>query len=528
MGQTTESKRLHFRHLLILISSVVGGLSFPGADQGWMAWIAFLPLFLYGECVSGKREFLLGVFVSEVIKWIWLVLWLRHVTWIGVFGIAIVMATIHLMWFWSYWELRGSIGSRGRLYALTGIVSLGMLWSSLEWLRTMPFGMPGAPLSITQWVYPALLPICSIIGGYGLSAVIVIFNLALFFGGIRFWKNGWKFHECIGGMWILAVLLLSCVILYGKWILRSHDPEPARETMKVAFVQPYQPAYRYWTRERVVDAVETVFRLSGSASDSDFDLMVWPEGTLPFPIYEGSDMDYEVSNLVSNRIQRPLLLGNQSELGERSYNAVFYYNAEGVLGEEFYAKNILVPFGEYIPLRKFWGFLETIVPIPEDFSRGEKMNVLPILVKNKTVNISALICYEDCFPRLAVEASRNGAEILYVATYDVWYGEEFAAYMHAAHSVIRAAEIRRPVFRCGSGGWSGYIDEFGRVIDVVKNQESGSIYYRGVQILEVEIPADQRQTIFVKYYDLIITIMLIAGGCTFVMLWVSKRKESKR
>ena len=48
-------------------------------------------------------------------------------------------------------------------------------------------------------------------------------------------------------------------------------------------------------------------------------------------------------------------------------------------------------------------------------------------------------------------------------TNDAWYGEGAAAYQHAAHSVLRAVETRRPVLRCGNAGWSGWIDEFGSI-----------------------------------------------------------------
>ena len=54
----------------------------------------------------------------------------------------------------------------------------------------------------------------------------------------------------------------------------------------------------------------------------------------------------------------------------------------------------------------------------------------------------------------------------------------------AAHSVLRAVETRRPILRCGNGGWSGWIDEFGNVRSVVTNDE-GSIFFRGSRVLSV-------------------------------------------
>ena len=90
----------------------------------------------------------------------------------------------------------------------------------------------------------------------------------------------------------------------------------------------------------------------------------------------------------------------------------------------------------------------------------------------------ALVCYEDMFPALVRDTVQAGAEILYVATNNAWYGEEGGAYFHAAHSVLRAIENRRPVIRCGNAGWSGWIDAYGSVRDVLTD-EVNSIYFKG-------------------------------------------------
>ena len=89
-----------------------------------------------------------------------------------------------------------------------------------------------------------------------------------------------------------------------------------------------------------------------------------------------------------------------------------------------------------------------------------------------------MVCYEDVFPGLARSSARAGADLLFVATNNAWYGEEGGAEQHAAHSVLRAVENRRPVMRAGNGGWSGWIDSYGTVRDVLLDAD-GSIYFRG-------------------------------------------------
>ena len=95
-----------------------------------------------------------------------------------------------------------------------------------------------------------------------------------------------------------------------------------------------------------------------------------------------------------------------------------------------------------------------------------------------------MICNEDAYGGLAREMVQEGADFLYVATNDAWYGQESGAYKHAANSVLRAVECRRPVVRCGNHGWSGWIDELGRIRQVATGKD-GSIYFRGTSLLNV-------------------------------------------
>src|SRR5690606_25613053 len=90
--------------------------------------------------------------------------------------------------------------------------------------------------------------------------------------------------------------------------------------------------------------------------------------------------------------------------------------------------------------------------------------------------LGPLICYEDIFPRLARRSVAAGAEVLVVNTNNGWFGEGAAAYQHAAHSVLRAVETRRPVLRAGNSGWSGWIDECGAIRAVLtKDPETGAV-----------------------------------------------------
>jgi apolipoprotein N-acyltransferase len=183
------------------------------------------------------------------------------------------------------------------------------------------------------------------------------------------------------------------------------------------------------------------------------------------------------------RTKAPMLVGSiaiedRGQAGERWFNGAFVIDPVSGLQESYYAKRHLVPFGEYVPLRPIFGWLSKFVPIGDDFQRGSDAAPLIVGLREGPAVVGPLICYEDIYPGLARSSARSGAELLCVLTNNAWYGEGGAAYQHAAHSVLRAVETRRPLLRCGNGGWSGWIDEFGNIRTTLRD-ENDSVYFRG-------------------------------------------------
>lgn len=509
------SKRRVIRPLLLAISYILlSFVSFPGVNAGWVAWFSFIPILLLLERYESRKSFV-AVFISvEWIKWILLVLWLRHVSWFAVLGIAFGFTCYHLLWFLS---LRGVYGKRIwsgiRTASPLSILGLACLWSAMEWLRTQPYGLTGAHLCITQWQYPLVLQIVAWVGGYGLSGVIVAVNLfiAQFIGRLFAKQNRSRFYRVSPA--ICGTLIFTVVISVGSSRLKEKSAKIADDSVgvRIGVIQPYCPAYRAWTYERMTEVIRNTLLLSRDlAKKETLDFMVWPEGTLPGSIYPGSAMEREVLDLVKHYLKIPLVFGNQSQADGNIYNSVIVcVPGKGILKERYH-KRILVPFGEFIPFREYLGPVETIVPIPQDFSRGKENAVLSISVGEKKVNISSQICYEDCFPELLLQDDLSDIDLVFVATYNVWYGEEFGAYFHAAHSVIRAVEIARPVLRCGSAGWSGLIDERGVIRSTVRDTKTGSIYFRGSSVVEWQ-PQNKAETIYKKYYAALHFLFLGVG-----------------
>jgi apolipoprotein N-acyltransferase len=292
-------------------------------------------------------------------------------------------------------------------------------------------------------------------------------------------------------------LLLACVSVHFQesFNRRGFSAPLAR----IAVVQPYIPQDVKWDPAKARPILDVLQKTTLEAAALRPDLIVWPESVMPLAVRGDEVAKAFVESLV-RRANVPLLLGSnavekQATAAEKWFNAALLVTPEEGVAPRYYAKRQLVPFGEYVPFRPLLGWLNKFVPIGDgDFGRGEDSSPLIVPLRGRPAVVAPLICYEDIYPQLARQSAAAGASVLAVLTNNGWFGEGGAAYQHAAHSVLRAVETRRPLIRCGNGGWSGWVDEFGAVRSVVTN-EAGTIYFRGVRALDVSYDrrwADQK------------------------------------
>ena len=99
--------------------------------------------------------------------------------------------------------------------------------------------------------------------------------------------------------------------------------------------------------------------------------------------------------------RRPALrlarLGTRRPTSERYFNRAYLLSPQGeVLG--YYDKAHLVPYGEYVPLRRFMPFIGKMVPMVGDFAEGP-VGATVSLPDNGAVG--PLVCYESIFPNLS-------------------------------------------------------------------------------------------------------------------------------
>src|SRR5690606_34656123 len=139
------------------------------------------------------------------------------------------------------------------------------------------------------------------------------------------------------------------------------------------------------------------------------------------PSYQGRQLR------LAQEAGRPLLFGSPTYSREDNqdvmYNSAYLVGPEAtVLGR--YDKIHLVPFGEYIPLRRLLFFLDKLVVGIGDFRSGEAYTVMAV----PQGRFAVLICFEAIFPELARHFVRHGAQFLVNITNDAWFGYSPASY----------------------------------------------------------------------------------------------------
>ena len=248
----------------------------------------------------------------------------------------------------------------------------------------------------------------------------------------------------------------------------------------VAFVQPDIPAMVKWDPSKTSGIIQNLRATTLAAGALHPDLILWPESTTPFPLRGGDPSMRAFVEQLSAQTKAPMLVGADAiEAGPSGRD--LYYNAAFVVDPERRAPDGILrqappgPVWRICPAPAAPRLAGKFAPLgDDDFSAGTSSAPLVVPLDTGAAALGVLICYEDLFPQLASSEVRSGADALVVVTNDAWYGEGAAAYQHAAHSVLRAVETRRPVLRCGNAGWSGWIDEFGRVGSVLNVDEAGT------------------------------------------------------
>ena len=238
--------------------------------------------------------------------------------------------------------------------------------------------------------------------------------------------------------------------------------------------------------------------------EGNFDLVVWPESSTGFNNDPG--VHSSVQNDVSTqalRLDSYFLIGGDRPVQKEYFeNYGIFINREGEVVDQ-YLKQHPVPFGEYIPFRKYLDWIPPLALVPRDMIRGGGQKIFMV---NDT-KISTVISFEGSFQRYIRNSVLDGAELVVILTNQASYGESGMSDQFILMSRANAISNERPIVHAAITGKSAFIDHNGKVISKTELFETTTLNEK----LEVR----QTETPYSKYGNYLNYIFIIFGAITF-------------
>ena len=502
--------------ILVILSASLLIFSFPPFNFSFLAWFAFIPLFILIDELS-PREVFAFYLLGGLIFWIYHIWWLTYVTFLGYSVLVIYLAC-----YWGLWGLLLKFLKEKTQYPL--IFLAPPLWVLFEFARMYVLtGLSWSLLGYSQWQNIPLIQISSITGVYGVSFLIVMLNSAISDFVLSKTKKQSRLLDGGGQVrnLILTLLLIAIIVAVGGRIISKEDKN--QEKIKISVIQGNIPQVRKWEEGYEEQIIDIYTELSIEAAKStNPSLIIWPETSYPGYIYNESKLFRKFWEKIYST-KTPLLIGGLNFENGQDYNSAFLILPNGEI-KQTYNKLHLVPFGEYIPLPKIFSFLKNTTPQIGNFTKGKEYTIfetrnLESAIRNR---FAVLICFEDVFPDLARRFTNKGASFLVVITNDAHFHESPALWQHLTHSVFRAVENRRPIVRAANNGISGFIDSYGRPIKIL-DENGKAVGVRG--FATNQITPSSTKTFYTRFGDLFVYINILY--LAVVLMIVFKKNAQK-
>ena len=346
-------------------------------------------------------------------------------------------------------------------------VGFALVWTAAELLRGWAF--TGFPWNLPAYAWEhiaAMRQSMALFGAYGLSLVTALLAAA----PVLFLIAEIPRRKALCGM-AAAGALAAGLTGWGAWRLAGASDEMV-SGVRLRLVQPNIAQTLKWApgqrRENFLNQLE----LTAMPSDQPPTLVLWAETAAPFFLTREPQARSMLAASLPEGAQGALVgapaPGPSPAPDSPPGGPVLFHNGMAVLDRDgavvgHYEKHHLVPFGEYMPLRRFLP-VGAIAGGGGEYVPGPGPRALRV---PGAPPVSPLICYEAIFPGAVVNDSGDDAEQpqwLFNLTNDAWYGHSAGPYQHMAISAARAVEEGLPLVRVANTGISAVVDAYGRTV----------------------------------------------------------------
>lgn len=459
------------RFVFAIITGVLFALSFPNLAQGWLMFIALVPLLVaVTRARSTWEAFFLG-WAALTTAWMVMVPWVVRVMshygglpyFVGVL-LFIAMALVLGL----YGGAFAAVVKRLRLSErFAPWLLIPLAWAALEFARTyLLTGFPWNLVATAIVDFPSLIQIDRAIGPYFTGALVLLPSVVI----------AWLITQrvasivrvlVIGALGILLMVWWGTGLVASKLIARPSGGE----SVKAALLQPNISQEMRWDEANVLAIYKKMIGMTVDAARNGAKVVIWPESTVPLSYTETDFYRASIEDL-SREYDIDIILGTVATdpaQPNRIWNSAFLASRGQTIGH--YDKIRLVPFGEYVPLRRVLFFAEKLVHAVGEFEFGT--NDFPL---GGRLKYGPAICYEVVYPQITRQQIRNGADVLVTITNDAWYDGTSAPAQHLWQARLRAVEGNRYLLRAATTGISAFVDPTGHIVQSIPMGREGIIY----------------------------------------------------
>ncbi len=479
-----------------LVASCAGlalHLAYPRPGWDLLGWVSLAPVLALAATAPSVRCAMVEGWVAGCAFFIPLLRWLTHTMTtfsslnLPLAALVVVALSVYLALYWAL--VAGAVAWTARGLGVGALWLAPVFWVAAELGRAhILSGFPWGLAGYVPYRRLALIQLAAWTGVYGVSFLVVLVNAVIAWTALR-----GRPATVLAGVAVIGAALGGAVMVGEAHLAANGAARVPR--VPVALVQGNIAQAVKWSAAYRAETLQTYADLTRAAAPGSR-LVVWPEAAVPAYLRFEPQVLAWITALAA-QTATPMLVGAPDARPEgrvtRYLNSAFLVDEEGLHGR--YDKIHLVPFGEYVPLKRLLFFVEAIAADIGDFTPGPGPVVFPL----GATPFGTVICYEVIFPDLFRQFVAEGASFMTNITNDAWFGDSGGPLQHLAMVPLRAVENDVAVVRAANTGVSAVILPSGAIASELPLDRRG--FLRG------DVPARAGGTFYTRYGD------VFAGTC---------------
>jgi apolipoprotein N-acyltransferase len=474
IGQTVLDAKLIQYPLWMALFGMLLGLSAPGYNHWWLAWLSIAPALLWAYRGDTLKQRVWGGFwfgfCFQAIYCAWF-FDLHPLTWLGFDEISSRLVTL------AGWLLIGAEGGllTSLFFGLAGrkqpfvlrLLGLPLAWISLfALLNATPLALPWGLLEYTQAGVWPLRWLAGQLGGLGVTALLVFFAILL----AESLQSVTAAHSKLRPK--LSLFSLLCVPAILALLNALPEPRNLRSLpMPLAIVQANLPI-------ELIRSGQLTLREIDPAYLQPIQTRNFPAGSLILLPEEGAvpglvNLDTPLSNPLLEQLahlaqQKSVYIAvgiSSHSSNGRLFNSIALLPGTKTEPIRFYHKRRLVPFGEYTPYQLGAALSSILQTFQVDYSAPYSMGQSTQPLVAGKYQLGGLVCFELIDGWFSQAYRKQNVELLINLSNLGWFHQNpLIEAQFLAIGQLRAAESKTPLAIASNTGISAILSSTGAIL----------------------------------------------------------------